>query len=121
MKSWFSSAFESDLNEGKNSSQTTTRNKRSSTRASSQSKPSGASLDKCPSLISNARPYLNTDQKEELSFSLLEKYEPRKCSDLIVNKNKIAEVSKLLDKIIENKNASIVLFDGPNGCGKTVI
>lgn len=59
------------------------------------------------------------DKTNELS-SLSEKYAPASRSELVVNKAKVDQLSSLVDDLVARKKGSILLIDGPTGCGKTV-
>ncbi len=54
-------------------------------------------------------------------MSLAEKYAPKSRAELVVHKAKVDQLSSLLEDIISRKKGSILLIDGPTGCGKTVI
>lgn len=52
--------------------------------------------------------------------SLADKYTPTNRSDLVVNKSKVDQLSSSIDEMTSRKRGSILLIDGPTGCGKTV-
>lgn len=58
------------------------------------------------------------DKTNELGLS--DKYAPTSRSDLVVNKSKVDQLSSLIDDLVARKRGSILLIDGPTGCGKTV-
>ena len=53
--------------------------------------------------------------------SLFHRYEPTTRTELVVNKAKIDQLSKLLDEILSKSKGSIVVIEGPSGSGKYVI
>lgn len=104
MKSWMSSAFGDIADDKKTKPATVT--KRTARAVASSS-----------SAAKNSFP---VDNSKKIKLLLTEKYQPNSRSELIVNKAKVDQLSNLLDSAIEKKNGSIIIIEGPPGCGKTV-
>ena len=103
MKSWMSSAFGNITDDKKVKS--------TATKRTAKTVPSSSSAAKKPFSIDNSA---------NIKLLLTEKYQPNSRSELIVNKAKVDQLSNLLDSAFEKKNGSIVIIEGPPGCGKTV-
>lgn len=93
MKSWMSSAFSSSNEENKVPSK--------ATRASAIKR----------SAVAKSPP-----RKPKLLIA--EKYAPQTKADLVVNKAKVEQLSSLLDTVLGKPKGSIVIIEGPPGCGK---
>lgn len=105
MKSWMSSAFGSDptLDTAKKPARTRAAVATSSKKA----------VNTMPTK------FMLPDKKQVAGrFLLAEKYEPKMRSDLIVNKAKIEQLSTMLDWAIGQQTGSILIIEGPPGCGK---
>ncbi|CAF0863650.1 unnamed protein product [Brachionus calyciflorus] len=113
MKSWVSSAF-SDSAFANTTKPTRT------TRASSQKQTLSNLTNKEPK-AKISEPFNSPAKKQkENTLSLSLKYEPTTRADLSVHKNKIDQLSNLLDQIISKERGSILLIEGPSGCGKYI-
>ncbi len=49
---------------------------------------------------------------------LAEKYAPKNRTELVVNKAKVEQLSGILDLVINKPKGSIIIMEGPPGCGK---
>lgn len=58
--------------------------------------------------------------RNQIEQCLADKYSPTSRAELVVNKSKIEQLSSLIDEITNKSRGSILLIDGPTGCGKTV-
>ena len=65
---------------------------------------------------------INSNKKTPITkLPLTVKYEPKKRIDLVVHKSKIEQLNSLIDQITSKQNGSILIIEGPPGCGKNVI
>lgn len=113
MKSWMSSAFGSDPtpDTAKKPTRTRAAAAASSKKTVPNTMPTG--LAKMP------HKFMLPDKKQVAGRLLLaEKYEPKMRSDLIVNKAKIEQLSTMLDWATGQQTGSIIIMEGPPGCGK---
>lgn len=69
-----------------------------------------------PSSSSSCGKASNNEQQ-----SLADKYMPINRADLVVHKAKVDQLSSIIDDVMARKKGTILLIDGPTGCGKTVI
>ncbi|RMZ94778.1 cell cycle checkpoint RAD17 isoform X2, partial [Brachionus plicatilis] len=120
MKSWVSSAFtDSSISTAKPTRCRTSVQKPSSQKESSQKQTlSNLTNKKLREII--AEPFNPVNQNTQNSTSLANKYEPENRSELSVHKNKIEQLSNLLDDCLIKNKGSIILIEGPSGCGKFV-
>lgn len=128
MKSWVSSAFSADdFSSKKETKKKTVTKKTDSTITNnlnditnshaSGTKPAKVSATAATS--SYARPaQTNTANKSNICLS--EKYKPKTRSDLVVNKTKVEQLSQLIDSAMQKKKGSVLIVEGPSGCGKYV-
>jgi hypothetical protein len=69
-----------------------------------------------------AKPPVAGAREIHSTTSLFGRNEPQNRGDLVVNKSKVEQMSKILDDLLAKKNkGSIVVIEGPSGCGKYVI
>ena len=127
MKSWVSSAFSADDFSSKKETKNKTITKKNDSATNnlnditnshtSATKPAKASASAATS--SYARPaQANTANKSNVCLS--EKYKPKTRSDLVVNKTKVEQLSQLIDTAMLKKKGSVLIVEGPSGCGKYV-
>lgn len=116
MNSWVSSAFtDSSIGTIKN-----TRSKNLSQKSASQ-KQSLSNLTNKELRNKITEPFNSpAKRKTENSISLSTRYEPQTRSELSVHKNKVEQLSNILDDCLNKSKGSIILIDGPSGCGKYV-
>lgn len=108
MQSWISSAF-SDFNtkiESNSTSQTRTKRK--------------APVNTSINPIKHVPRTTTTTTSNVASRNFLEKYAPKDRAELVVNKNKLDQLSTILDDITLSSKGRIVIIDGPSGSGKFV-
>jgi ABC-type uncharacterized transport system fused permease/ATPase subunit len=139
-KSWVSSAFSDDQSTSSSSNvapRATRATKKASVTstsktnsASSQSSSSSSTISVAAKLTPMISKLIKTEQQVNNSSKkissltkcpLIEKYRPKTRSELAVHKTKIEQLSNLIDQITLNKkNGSILIIEGPPGCGKNV-
>jgi hypothetical protein len=124
MKSWVSSAFDTNQSSTRSSSSSSLTNKKFDEKTQ-QSQPSQRSSQR--SANNKATTSKVVSEKCLMKFAqttnnllLSEKYKPTKRIDLVVNKTKVDQFSNLLDEIFKRDKGSILLVQGPSGCGKLV-
>ena len=110
MKSWVSSAFSDQLQGSKEV-------KRPRTRLGTNSQAVNPQTPLKPRCENANISYKNN---EKCQVQLSEKYEPKTKAELVVHKNKIEQLNNVLVSIGEKPKGSIVLIEGPAGCGKYV-
>ena len=115
MKSWVSSAF-SDAPTIQSLPKKSNVNTRSLKAPNSNS----------DSTVKSTKSAIQIDSKNKLTelktfLPLVERYKPKSRLELIVNKAKIDQLSQVLDNVINKKKGSIVILEGPSGCGKNVL
>lgn len=136
MKSWISSAFSDEFKPSKTNGtkSTSTNNKLVKATSSSFSKNEFEQVAELKNTISSSIQNINTKNKENSistqgrsakiakieSISLSQRHEPESRADLVVNKAKIDQLDKIIDDILVKKKGSIVIVEGPSGCGKYV-
>ena len=109
MQSWISSAF-SDFNTNIESNSTSqSRSKRKA--------PVNTSINPIKHV---PRTTTTTTTTNVASRNFLEKYAPKDRAELAVNKNKLDQLSTILDDITLSSKGRIVIIDGPSGSGKFV-
>lgn len=114
MKSWVSSAFS-------DSSASTIK----ATRSKTSFQKIGKNLSEkqtLSNLTNKVKETFNSPNKQKTvnSTSLAIKYEPQTRSELSVHKNKVEQLSNLLDNCLNKNKGSLILIEGPSGCGKYV-
>lgn len=114
MKSWVSSAF-SDAPTVQSLPKKSNVNSRSLKVSNSNS----------DSTVTSTKRAIQIDSKNKFTdlktfLPLVERYKPKSRIELIVNKAKIDQLSQVLDNVINKKKGSIVILEGPSGCGKNV-
>ncbi len=138
-KSWVSSAFSDDQSTPSSSNvppratratkkasvaSTSKTNSASSQSSSSSTTSVAAKLTPMISKLIKTEQQVNNSSKKIPSLTkcpLIEKYRPKTRSELAVHKTKIEQLSNLIDQITTNKkNGSILIIEGPPGCGKNV-
>jgi DNA-binding NtrC family response regulator len=134
-KSWVSSAFSDDQSPSPLASnvapratratkKTSVATKTSSSASSSSTTSVAAKLTPMISKLIKTEQQVNNSSKKISSLTrcpLIEKYRPKTRSELAVHKTKIEQLSNLIDQITMNKkNGSILIIEGPPGCGKNV-
>lgn len=126
MKSWISSAFDVEAGSTSrvsSSSRSSTQPKKQPPTQTQQTELRRAyNKENIPSssLIKQTVRDNGAKKNEPEVQTLCEKYEPRSRADLVVNKNKVDQLSQILDDLTNRKKGAIVLVEGPSGCGKTV-
>lgn len=120
MKSWVSSAF-SDLASTNNSISKTKEPSKRPERFTKNA-PNSSITPLKTIQINNTRQFNCTTNKPcKNEPNLAEKYAPVSRIELVVHKAKVDQLSSIIDDITGRKKGSILLIDGPTGCGKTVI
>jgi len=117
MKSWVSSAFSDSPSEP------TLPNKKPKQSVNTRSlKTSKSSLETfvAPTKTTDLFDTRNKNGDLKTFLPLAERYRPKSRAELIVNKAKIDQLSQLLDNVIIKKKGTIIILDGPSGCGKNV-
>ena len=114
MQSWVSSAF----NDSSAGTIKATRSKTSSQKIA-KTVPQKQTLS---NLTNKLREPFNSPVKEktEISTNLAIKYEPQNRLELSVHKNKVEQLSNLIDDCMTKSKGSLILIEGPSGCGKYV-
>jgi DNA-binding NtrC family response regulator len=116
MKSWVASAFSADdfsakkEPKKKTSSTKTNNNLNDITNSNKLAKPSSYSV----AATSSSNAFCKSN------ISLSEKYKPKTRNDLVVNKSKVEQLSQLIDTSMQKKKGSVLIVEGPSGCGKYV-
>jgi DNA polymerase III delta prime subunit len=103
MKSWMSSAFGSTEVEPKK-----LRAPRSAAKPSSDPRPTVQ--------LPPAKRAVTSSSINKLL--LAEKYAPKHRAELVVNKAKVEQLSGILDSLLDKQAGSIIIMEGPAGCGK---
>ena len=127
MKSWVSSAFSADDFSGKketkkkpvakkNDSATNNLNDITNSHTSG-TKPAKVSATAATSSYARSA---QTNTASKYNVCLSEKYKPKTRSDLVVNKTKVEQLSQLIDTAMQKKKGSVLIVEGPSGCGKYV-
>jgi flagellar biosynthesis GTPase FlhF len=137
-KSWVSSAFSDDQSTPSSSNvppratratkkasvASTSKTNSASSQSSSSTTSVAAKLTPMISKLIKTEQQVNNSSKKISSLTrcpLIEKYRPKTRSELAVHKTKIEQLSNLIDQITTNKkNGSILIIEGPPGCGKNV-
>jgi hypothetical protein len=137
-KSWVSSAFSDDQSTPSSSNvppratratkkasvASTSKTNSASSQSSSSTTSVAAELTPMISKLIKTEQQVNNSSKKISSLTrcpLIEKYRPKTRSELAVHKTKIEQLSNLIDQITTNKkNGSILIIEGPPGCGKNV-
>ena len=119
MKSWVSSAFAENTT-CTNSKSASVKKELPATRSLKTTK---SSFDSSVPAFKNAEkpPHIASVISRKQFVSLVDKYKPKTRADLIVNKTKTEQLSQLLDGVINKCKGSVVIIEGPSGCGKLVI
>ena len=135
MKSWVSSAFSDDKPPPSSSSsssqatgiraplKTTTSTSLNSIEVISSSKPPMTKIPSTRAKLATVMKPETTAKRHQApvsSVSLSDKYEPAQRADLVVNKSKIEQLSSALDSMMTKRVGSIMIIEGPPGCGKSV-
>lgn len=134
MKSWVSSAFGDTeiLVSGKHTrsqSRNTCANNVKSTIASqnvpkiskSNNLTNKENSNQSQSGIINLESFNSKKLEQNINVDLASKYEPKSRAELVVHKNKIDQLNNILDDCLNKPKGSIILIEGPAGCGKYVI
>lgn len=133
MKSWIESAFADEPAVGPLSKvrKTTTSRKKTTPQSviNSTVGTTKSASTKLPPLLSkiisnqptSQEHHQQTNKKSTSRLPLTEKYEPKKRNDLVVHKSKIDQMNTLIDQISSKQTGSILIIEGPPGCGKNVL